>query len=322
MQINKPILQLLDEFLRNQGSLSEGSRMKYRDNLHNFIFWLTRNGSVTSPTRRDIIAYRDALMKMGRAAMTIDNYMTTVRRFFAWLEEEGIYDNIAAGIRSPKKPVTFRKDYLRPEQIMRLLGSINRTSIIGKRDYAIINLMIRTGMRCIEVSRADIKDIYQKDGHYVIDIQGKGRYDKDRTLGITKKVITPILDYLEITSGMNLPLFRNHAPGYYDTRISPMTISKIIKKRLKYIGLDSHRLTAHSLRHTAAITALKNGATLDEVRLMLGHSDIKTTMIYIRAIEAERMLEGTAVRAIDSAIDRPLKNKAREENNKIKQVNG
>lgn len=304
MNSDKPILKLMDEFLADQ-DVSEGSRQKYRGTLHFFLHWLGSNGSVTQPTRQHIIAYRDYLVKSGKSAMTIDNYLVPVRQFFAYLADNQISDNVAGGIKSPKKPGTFRKDYLRPEQVQRLLGSIDRSTTYGMRDYAIISLMIRTGMRCIEVSRADVKDLRKDHDLWVIDIQGKGRHDKDRTLGITQKVVNPIAQYLgsiEISS-VSEPMFRNHSFVSHDTRITPLTISKMIKRRLRSIDIDSPKITAHSFRHTAAITALKNSATLLEVSSMLGHSDIRTTMIYQKAIEAERMLEGTAVRKVDEGLE-------------------
>ena len=65
--------------------------------------------------------------------------------------------------------------------------------------------------------------------------------------------------------------------------------------------IDSSKYTAHSLRHSAAITALKNGADLLAVMSMLGHSKVETTMIYQRAIEEERGRDGTSIRLMDDA---------------------
>lgn len=101
------------------------------------------------------------------------------------------------------------------------------------------------------------------------------------------------------------PLFINHtfSGAYRDKRITTLTISKMIKARFRAIGLNTNKLTAHSLRHTAAILALKGGASLDDVRLMLRHADIKTTSLYLKAIEKERMLQSKAIKIIDVVFD-------------------
>jgi integrase/recombinase XerC len=63
------------------------------------------------------------------------------------------------------------------------------------------------------------------------------------------------------------------------------SISRTVKQRLQQIGLDSDRLTAHSLRHTAATLNLLNGASIEETQQLLGHSNINTTLIYAHALE-------------------------------------
>ena len=304
MNSSKPILQLMDEFLSNK-DVRENSRKKYRESLTVFITWLTCNADVRNPLRSDIIRYKQSLIDSGKVPSTVDSYLVSVRQFFKYLEELGVYDNIAAGVHSPKKYQGYRKGYLTPENVNRLLSSINRASIFGKRDYAIINMMVRTGMRCVEVSRTNIKDMFPEGEKWVIYIQSKGHFEKDRPLGLTGKVVAPITEYLNACDDVTeaAPMFHNHSYVSTDTRITTLTISKIIKKYLRSIGIDSSKITAHSLRHTAAITALRNGATLSEVQHMLGHRSPDTTMIYLRAIEEELRREGIAVGRLDNAYE-------------------
>jgi site-specific recombinase XerD len=301
MNSDKPILQLMDEFLANKDT-SESSRKKYREYLHVFIFWLTRNGDVRDPHRSDIINYKQWLIQSGRAASSIDIYLSSVRQFFKYLEETGVHDDVAAGVHSPKRYAGYRKKPLPTEMVSPLLKSINRSSITGLRDYAIINLMVRTGMRCCEVVRTNVGDIQKEKGNWIIAIQGKGHHDKDRLLGLTDKVVNPITEYIESAElGKDDPLFLNHSYVSHNTRLTTLTISKFVKKYLRAIGIDSEKISAHSLRHTAAITALNNGIDVLAVQSMLGHKRIETTMIYQRAIEEERQREGTAVRVLDDA---------------------
>jgi site-specific recombinase XerD len=301
MNSNKPILQLMDEFLVNQ-DIRENSRKKYRDNLHVFIGWATRNADVKDLQKSDVIRYKEWLCQSERSVSTIDNYLAPVRQFFKYLAECDIHKNITIGVRSPKKGHGYSKDYLKPDQVVKLLASINKSSESGLRDYAIINLMVRSGMRCIEVARANVKDLQLEEDRWMLYIQGKGRWSKDRALGVTQKIVDPIAMYIGAHClNEDSPLFLNHSYISRNTRITTVSISKIVKKYLRVIGIDTVKISAHSLRHTAAITALKNGADLLAVMSMLGHSKVETTMIYQRAIEEERGRDGTAIRLMDDA---------------------
>jgi len=315
MNTDKPILQLMDEFLANH-AIRENSRKKYRDNLHYFINWITRNGDVINPTKADLIRFREYLIRIGRTANTIDSYMAPVRLFLKYLAEIGVLQNVTAwDVKSPKKSKSHHKLHLQEEQVNALLLSINRSTMTGLRDFAIINMMVRTGMRCVEVSRADVRDLIIEDDDWIIYIQGKGHVDKDRALGLSDMVVDPIKKYIsENNLQEDSPLFLNHSNISNGTRITTLTISKIIKRYLRVIGVDSKRITAHSLRHTAAVTALKMGADILDVRAMLGHQSVETTMIYQRSIEEERMRKGTTVRLLDNAFNTG-KNNSKNSNN-------
>jgi integrase/recombinase XerD len=237
MNTDKPILQLMDEFLANQ-DIRETARKRYRENLHVFIGWLTRNSEdLHNPKRYEIINYKEYLIQSGKAATTIDAYLVPVRQFFKWLEEEKIYDNIAAGIRSPRRYAGNRKDYLQADQVDELLSCISRSSITGKRDYAIINLMCNTGMRCVEISRMDLMDIKPSKDGFNVAIQGKSHINKDRSVTIPNEVIVPVLNYLsdrpDLDENTNPPMFVNHSYCSPNTRFTRYSISKIIKKYLR-----------------------------------------------------------------------------------------
>lgn len=296
----KPILELVDEFVVNHNA-STLSVEKYRQNLNIMVEWMTRYGDVKAPRRADLLQFREWLVKSGRKSYTIDSILTSVRQFFKYLEEHGYYDNIAAGITSPRRSNRFRKDHLKPEQVHRLLNSINRIPARGMRDYALINLMVRTGMRCCEVTRMNVKDLTIEDGTWVVYIQGKGRIDKDRVLGVTDMVVNPIKDYLELRDvEPDSPLFVNHAYAYKEVRITACTISRMVKARLEAVNMKTDKLTAHSLRHTAAVNALQSGAGLYDVQQMLGHSDPKTTNIYLLSIAEAQARKGGTVRLLDN----------------------
>lgn len=99
------------------------------------------------------------------------------------------------------------------------------------------------------------------------------------------------------------PLFSNHSYISHDSPIHEEFISHMVKKYLRKIGIDSPRITAHSLRHTAAVLALDAGAGLYEVQQMLGHRDVRMTSLYLMSAAREHARRGTAVRLLDESLN-------------------
>ena len=303
MNSEKPINTIIREFLEDQ-DVKPVSRYQYKVNLNRWLYYCVREKvDVRNPRRADVIAFKSWLQQQNKSTSTVDGYLTTVRKFFGWLELQNIYENVAAGVHSPRKYRGHRKGYLKPEQVTQMLKKMPRQSISDLRNFAIVNLMIRTGVRRVEVQRLDVGDVYMQDGRPVMRLQRKGHDEKDQVIGITDKVLDPINDYLVLRDDLkdSDPLFVNHSHFHSTQRINEDTISRMIKTALRSIGVDDRKITAHSLRHTAAITALRSGATLIEVQQMLGHTSIETTRIYTSAIDAELCLDNPAVRALEDA---------------------
>ncbi len=303
MNSEKPINVIVREFLEDQ-DVKPISRHQYKVNLNRWLYYCVRQKvDVRNPRRADVIAFKGFLQQQNRSPSTIDGYLTTVRKFFGWLELRGIYENVAIGVHSPKKYRGHRKGYLKPAQVTAMLTKMPRETMSDIRNFAIINLMLRTGIRRVEIQRMNVGDVYMVDGHPAIRLQRKGHDEKDQVIGITDKVLYPINDYLVLRCDIkdSDPLFINHSRYHPDQRINEDTISRIIKKAIRSIGIDDSKITAHSLRHTAAITALRSGADLIEVQQMLGHTSIETTRIYTSAIDDELRLDNPAVRALEDA---------------------
>jgi len=223
---------------------------------------------------------------MGLSSLTLSAYLVTVRKFFEWAEGMKFYPNIARGIKGAKRSRGFKKDSLTVPQIKNLLSNIDRTTAQGKRDFAILNLLVRTGLRTIEVSRANIEDIRQESGEAILWIQGKGRDNKDEFVLLTEESLSPIREYLN-TRGMaknQEPLFVSTSNNNRGERLTTRTLSGIVKEHLREVGLNSGRLTAHSLRHTAITLSLLGGASIQEAQALGRHSNINTTLIYAHNI--------------------------------------
>ena len=180
---------ILNEFLSEQ-DISVKSKKTYRLALMQFFKWVNNNGfSGVNISKKYILKYKDDLREQHKRNLTINCYLTSVRRFFSWTEEKRIFPNITKGVKGIKRSQNFKKEPLTKEQVMELLDSLK-----NQRDKAIITLMIFTGIRTIEVQRANIEDIRFYCGKNVLWIQGKGHAEKDEFVILE----TPVLVHLKV----------------------------------------------------------------------------------------------------------------------------
>jgi integrase/recombinase XerC/integrase/recombinase XerD len=188
---------------------------------------------------------------------------------------------VARGVKGAKVAKGFRKDTFSVSQLHQLLNSVDKTSLQGQRDFALLNLLIRTGLRTIEVLRANVGDLRQEGGETVLIVQGKGRDSKDDFVLLTEETLAPIREYLTARDARaDEPLFTSHSTRNSGTRLATRSMRGIVKRYLRKCNLDSERLSAHSFRHTAITLALMAGASIQEAQALARHSQITSTMVY------------------------------------------
>ena len=308
----KPEIEsFIEDFLLAQ-DVSPSSRESYRKGLKRLLEWLKGQG-VTNPSRETILSYKESLINEGLSSFSISAYIVAVRKFFNWLEATRGLPNIAKGIKGAKRVRGFRKDPLTIEQVRELLDSIDKSSIRGLRDYALINLLIRTGLRTIEIIRANVDDIRQEGGEALFYIQGKERDEKDEFVLLTGETLKPIYEYLKARRSAKAgePLFSSLSNRNSGERLTTRTVRRIVKQRLRTIGIESDRLTAHSLRHTAITLSLKAGATIQEAQALARHTNINTTLIYAQNIDR---IKQAPERKIDALISGNIGNISNTDN--------
>jgi len=185
------------------------------------------------------------------------------------------------------------------------LTSVNKSNEKGLRDYAILLLMTTTGLRTIEIQRANIEDLCPLGDYKVLYIQGKGHNEKTDYVKIEPIVEQAINKYLEVRGKGSVkcsdPLFASVANRNKGKRMTTRSISRIVKNNMVNAGLNSKRITAHSLRHTAATLNLLSGGTVEETRQLLRHSNINTTMIYVHSLE--RAFNNSEARIVNAIIN-------------------
>ena len=293
------IEELVDRFIEAQ-DVKQSSKLLYRRTLKQYFNWVEDKGYLLSEIARpQLLEYKQDLLSSDKSSLTVGSYITSVRRFYEWTEANKYYPNVAKGIKTPKRKQQFKKQPLLPAQATELLNYYQDKAL---RDYAIVNLLLRTGLRTIEVIRASVEDITFKGSQRVLLIQGKGRDEKDNFVLLTDKTYQPIADYLATRGKVNSsePLFTSTSNNSKGERLTTRTISYIAKEGLKAIGLDERSFTAHSLRHTTAVNILRAGGSLETAQFTLRHSNPATTQIYTATLNEERRLQNSGEALIDS----------------------
>jgi integrase len=163
--------------------------------------------------------------------------------------------------------------------VQRVLEQQNQTTPLGRRNYAIMLLLARLGLRAGEVVRLNLEDIDWENG--VIRIRRKGgRWTPLPLLNEVGEALAAYLHSGRPQSSCRRVFLRHRAPvsGFAHT----ITVSSIVRRLLIRTGVDSARTGAHLLRHSLAVDLLRKGASLDEIGDVLGHRSQNTTAIYAK----------------------------------------
>ena len=250
---------------------------------------------------------------------TAAQYLRSVTQFFKWAAASGLYPDIAANIHAPKvKHDTHRKDALTAQEVLQIessievqaaartqaaqeaqkdaAGRIQRSTEQGKRLYAMYLLAVNAGLRTVEISRANVKDLENKGGQAWLYIWGKGHSEPDQKKPLAPEVAAAVKDYLRSRTDKptgTSPLFVSTGNRSGGQRIATTTISTMLKRAMQQAGFDSERLTAHSLRHTAGTAVQELTGNLYTTQQYMRHSNPATTEIYLHN-ETEQAEAGIA----------------------------
>jgi integrase/recombinase XerD len=297
-------LARLQEFLRSQGvavppaavplTAREQLLERYRDYLRcsrglagrvvsrcvetarSFLARLEDGG--TRPGAGDVTAFC-ARELAGRSGSVARNTASELRSFLRFLHLEGL---VSAPLAHLVPPVAARKGAGLPKGVPaatvgRLVQSCDRRSAVGRRDYAILLLLARLGLRAGEVAALSLDDIHWRDGELTVHGKG-GRRDR---LPLPSDVGAAIAAYL-----------RRDRPGTTSRRVflraiapaaalSPTGVTWVVYAACDRAGVP--RFGAHRLRHALACELLRHGASLPEVGQVLRHAAVGTTAIYAKA---------------------------------------
>ncbi|MFZ5979473.1 MAG: site-specific tyrosine recombinase XerD [Candidatus Zixiibacteriota bacterium] len=265
------------QYLKLERGLAVNSIKAYASDLNEFA----EQSSCRDPlkvTALNINEYFSSLNWKGQRPSTLARKISSLKRFFGYLKDNGqIKENPALAYSAPKI-ARYHPDYLSPEEIKRIIETIKPEDNDSTRNRAVIELLYGSGLRLSELINLKIADIEFEAGF--LRILGKG--NKQRLVPLGDFAGKAVTDYLitrkESGSGAESEfVFLNR----YGKIFSRVGLWKIIKKLVMQAGIVK-KVTPHTFRHSFATHLIEGGADLRMVQEMLGHADISTTEIYTK----------------------------------------
>ena len=268
---------------RAEKGLSTNTILAYRRDLMKFVEFLeSREISLVTATRSDIVDFLSSLYARGLDSRSVARHLVTIRNFYRFcLTDDLITDDPAANIESPKIYRTL-PHFLSVSEVERLLAQPDVSTPVGLRDRAMIELMYSTGLRVSELCGLRLSDIQMNAG----SLRCIGKGNKERVVPVGRKALDNVSAYLHDSR----PKLLRDLPSPYlfvgtqGPKVHRITFWQLLKEYGKKAGLRES-LNPHMLRHSFATHLLDRGADLRSVQLMLGHADISTTQIYTHVVE-------------------------------------
>lgn len=268
------------DYMRYERRRSQQTLQGYRLDLEAYVAYLdTLEGHVTVDTAdtEDIRGWIETMMDRGNSASSICRRLSAVRSMYRYALARGLVSHDPAHIvRGPKKS-RYLPQFVREDDMDRLLDSAEWGSdYISTRARTILILLYETGMRASELTSLDDSSVDFTQGE--IRVTGKG--NKQRAISFGDELRTQLQRYIS-QRNQEWPQRADSALILNDRgrRITYEQLRKEVMMRLSAIGNLAKR-SPHVLRHSFATAMLNNGADLESVQKLLGHSELSTTEIY------------------------------------------
>jgi site-specific recombinase XerC len=222
---------------------------------------------------KDIERYKKYLLTKRRLSpVSVTMYLSSVRKFFDYLvKRSALHFNSARSVKGGSPHVRLTRKRITSGDVLSLLNSIDRNDEIGFRDFVIVKLMLACGLSEIELIRANIGDLTRTRNTMQLALQGKGMKTKEMIIVIPKDVQQPLKDYLAYRTNAAViePLFMSAGNRTRGERMTSRGLRERINYYLTKSGVkngEARKITALSLRNTAIIMMMEQGANVDEIK--------------------------------------------------------
>ena len=268
------------------------TRRAYQNDLQAFMAFtgIVKPEEFRAVTRSHILAWRAELETQKLAGSTIRRKLAALASLYEYLcDTNAVTHNPVKGVKRPKvDSYEGKTPALGDSQVRQLLEAPPSDTLKGKRDRAILSVLLYHALRREELTKLLVKDFNQeRRGIAHLRVQGKG--GKLRYIPTHAHSLRLVTDYLEAAGhgqDMDGPLFRpiiNPRAGHTATALTPGGVyTAVVVRYMKQVGIKGENMGPHALRATAATSALEHNADIAKVQEWLGHASISTTRVYDR----------------------------------------
>jgi site-specific recombinase XerD len=269
------------------GVSSEETRRAYGRALTDFLLWF--QAEPRGPFARAVVReYRAKLEADGLAPSSVNVRLSAIRKLAAESADAGFLSGEAAAgiaqVRGAAQRLTMVGNWLERDQAAALLQAPDPTTLRGKRDRAVLGLLIGCGLRRAELANLEVAGIQQREGRWVlIDLIGKGK--RVRTVPLPawgKRLIDEWLAAAGLTDGKVVRAI-DKGGRLRGVGVTSKVIWSIVLRYACRIGIPN--LAPHDLRRTCAKLCRAAGGDLEQIQLLLGHASIQTTENYLGTIQ-------------------------------------
>jgi site-specific recombinase XerD len=256
----------------------EATSTTYRAGLRRFRRWLEEQDlhlGMVAPV--DVRNFRDE-MRIDLSPRTVSTWLTSIRRFYAWLIAEGMtIANPATDVKGPRGGRRrHKRDELTHSEVLRLFEACEGDA----RDLAIFALMAYCGLRSVEILRSDLDHLATRDGKPILWIHGKGASGADDFAYLPPAAELHLAVWLAERGDRPGPLFLTRSRSRSGERLSGRSLRRVWLQRKRQAGITGKAKTLHSLRHSAISNAIRAGAEPMAVQAMARHRSFDTTLGY------------------------------------------
>ncbi|MBO4343162.1 MAG: tyrosine-type recombinase/integrase [Clostridia bacterium] len=285
MTVKKSINEFFT-YLINTKKAAANTVSAYRLDISTYSEYAEKCGfDIVSAKDSDIEKYKKYLVSRGFSTSSVSRAMSSLRGYYKYLNVTGVISSNPAKAVKNDKNEKKTIDVLTSEEVDRLLSQPDVKDIKGLRDKAMLELMYATGIKVSELISLNVSDVNLQLG--CISCHGAESSKHDRRIYIYPTAVKTIRDYLKYSRAYLVdddfePLFVNIG----GTRITRQGFWKILKSYASRAGI-SKPITPHILRNSFATHLLENGADINDIKEILGHSDISSTLVYANYLKSK-----------------------------------
>lgn len=264
------------QFLRFEKGLTNQTIQDYKDDFAQFLKYYPSKVDLYDLTSSDLNEFSYDQAINGKSSATITRRIATIKNFFLFLESENLKSdllNIEISLPNKEKKLP---EVLSEEEVIELLKTPDKHTDLGKRDYALLEVLYSCGLRVSEAEKLQLNQINTQEK--IIKVVGKGK--KERIIPIRDEALNAIKDYIYNVRSEKRIVDKNYVfLNRSGKKLTRQVIYSLVVKYAKYAGIEK-KIHPHTLRHSFATHLLDNGADLRVVQELLGHTNIGTTQLY------------------------------------------